>query len=522
MKQLLIYKTFTVVFLVFTFGNAQKQTKTFTEKYNVAENAIININTTHTDIEFITWDKNEVAIEVIIEIEGVEAKQMEAYFKQNDIKILGNSKQIDITTGVENTWFFKHAIGGFNALPNSQDLKFAEIAKIAKLENLSFMMDSLKFPDFPKNQVFTFDYEAFKKDGDAYLKKWKKNYETNTSSADQEKFKKMVIEYETLLKTGRKLKQDTINTGASAYEKRRNELNHRREELREQRIEAYEQRRNKLVQARAENLGENNRQHNDQEKNVDKQLAVLIRAMEKREKQISVMNVDSLFLSTRSLQNGSPHIYYVASDKQGNSAKVKIKKHLKISMPKSVTLKMNVRHGEVKLAENTKNINGTFAYSGLYAMTIDGDKTQIDASYSPINIQNWNYGKLKVNYSDQVAIKQVGNLTLSAVSSEVTIDKLIKKIFSENSFGALTIKNVSDTFTSIEIAMKNGELLCKIPKIPFTFSVNGENSDVVYPATLKIDKTTIVNSTLYKGFYMSKNPDKTISINAKFSDIVLE
>ena len=90
---------------------------------------------------------------------------------------------------------------------------------------------------------------------------------------------------------------------------------------------------------------------------------------------------------------------------------------------------MNVRHGEVILAENTKNLSATLSYSSLLATTIDGDKTYIDASYSPVSVQKWNYGQLKADYSEKINIKEVENLTLNATFSDVTIDNLLHKAF---------------------------------------------------------------------------------------------
>ncbi|MDP5231678.1 MAG: hypothetical protein NWQ38_14900 [Cellulophaga sp.] len=523
MKQQSIYKIVLCLFLMFTYGNAQKQIKTFTESYKVLDDAIININTTHTDIEFETWDKNEVAIEVIIEIEGADAQQMEAYFKQNEIKILGNSKQIDITTGVENTWFFKHATGGFNNTSNLQNLSFPELSTtVTQLENLSFMLDSIRFPDFSTLVIPDFDYEAFEKDGEAYLKKWKKNFETKFPKKEQEALNKMALAFEVQRKFMDKARQDTLNAKAIAYELRRNSLLEKRNKAYDENRKAYEERRSKLVEARAEKMEERNEAYEKRRKDVEERRAILRKTTDTLNDIKYFLTTDSLYFNTTPLKKLSPNVYYFNTDKKGNSVKVEVKKYLKIKMPKSVILKMNVRHGEVKLAESTKNMNGTFAYAGLSATTIEGDKTQISASYSPIKIQNWNYGKLKVNYADKVAINQVGNLTLSAVSSDITIGKLLNKIFSENSFGVLTINDVSDTFTAIDVSIKNGDLVCKTPKTPFTVTVNGESSEIVYPSTLNIEKIKNFNSILYKGFNKSKNTNKNISINAKFSEVVLD
>lgn len=242
-----------------------------------------------------------------------------------------------------------------------------------------------------------------------------------------------------------------------------------------------------------------------------------------RKEQLYLRKGDTVRIDTlRHFYSTTPNVYYFSSDKKGVTEKVKVKKYIKIKMPKSATLKMNVRHGEVKLAENTKNINATLAYSGLFAATIDGDKTQINASYSPVTVERWNYGNLKVSYADNVKLNQVNHLKLSSTSSDVTIDNLLKNIYVENNFGALKIKAVNSNFTTIDVSMKNGELLCKLPETPFTILVNGENSKLTSPSSLTLTKTQNNDIVLCKGYNVAKSADKSITINSKYSDVILE
>ena len=498
MKQQLVYKLSIALFFLAISSNAQKQIKTFNENFNVNDNAVLNINTTHTDIEFETWNKNQIAIEVVIEIEGASGKEMEAYFKQNEIKITGNSKQIDITTGVENTWFFKHSTGGFANSWNHEDIVIPDITAIPEMDFLDFVIDSIQMPPVPPMPVPEFDYKAFQKDGDAYLKKWQKQFDENFGEDFEEKMEVWQEKAEKASKEQQKLreksKQLSIKERALAYEVAKLD-----------RLEAQNDRR-ALLQERQKELRERLKENAE-----ERQLQFLIRRGD-------TIRRDSL----RSFYSNSPNVYYFNSEHNGKSEKVKVKKHIKIKMPKSATIKMNVRHGEVKLAENTNNMNAKLSYSDLIALTIDGDKTEIDASYSPVNVQNWNYGKLKVNYSDNVDLKQVKTITLSSNSSEVTIEHLLKNIFVENNFGALTINQVSKDFSAIDVTMKNGELQCKLPSTPFAIQVNGENSKFVAPSSLKLNKTKNYNTVLYKGYNQYKNADKSIVIASKYSEVVLE
>tara|TARA_R110000796_G_scaffold252631_1_gene389177 strand:+ start:56653 stop:58125 length:1473 start_codon:yes stop_codon:yes gene_type:complete len=490
MKQQLVYKFFISLFFVAAYSNAQKQTKTFNENFNVVDNAVLNINTTHTDIEFETWNKNQVAIEVVIEIEGASSKEIDAYFKKNEVKITGNSKQIDISTGIENIWSFNtNSNENFITSWNVQDFNIPEITAIPDIEYLAFVTDSINLPPTPPMPIPHFDYDAFKKDGDVYLKKWQEKFEKNFGGDYEKKMEAWQAKAELASKAHEKAREAQEKARVIVYEK-----------ANEARVAAMQDKQQVLKEQLRKNA------------EVRKEQLYL------RKGKGDTLRIDTL----RRYYSTSPNVYYFSSDKKGATEKVKVKKYIKIKMPKSATLKMNVRHGEVKLAENTKNINATLAYSGLFAATIDGDKTQINASYSPVSVERWNYGKLKVSYADNVKLSQVNHITLSSTSSDVTIDNLLKNIYVENNFGALKIKAINTDFSAIDVSMKNGELICNLPETPFNILVNGENSKLTAPSSLTLTKTKNDNTVLCKGFNVSKSADKSITINSKYSDVVLE
>lgn len=497
MKQNYIYKIFFVVLALHTMClNAQKQTKTIKENFNVADNAILNINTSNTDIEFETWNKYQVEIEVFIEIEGAEQKDMQAYFDQNQITIKGNSKQIDITTGVEKTWFFQHATGNNLSAEFAEEFYMPEITAIPDLDFLGFVIDSLQMPPVPPVPVPDFDYKAFEKDGDAYMKKWQKEFDKGFGK----EYEKKMEAWQAKAEISQRAIEKQVEARMKVYEKRN-----------EKQREAYEERREALEE----------RNEKQREAYEDRREAL----MERKEELANRLHerADIIHLRTGgTAHEKKPNVYYYSSNKNRKGEKVKIKKYIRIKMPKSATLKMNVRHGEVKLAENTRNINATLSYSDLLASVIEGDKTEIDASYSPVRVQKWNYGKLKVNYSDNVSLEEVKNITLSCNSSEVTIDRVLESIFLENDFGAVTINTIDADFSNVDISMKNAELKCKLPKTPFTILVNGEFSKFCSPEVLKLNKTKNNNLVMYKGFNANKNSNKSIHITSKYSTVVLE
>jgi hypothetical protein len=183
---------------------------------------------------------------------------------------------------------------------------------------------------------------------------------------------------------------------------------------------------------------------------------------------------------------------------------------------------MNVRHGEVKLAANTKNINATLSYARLHAVSIEGDQTQINASYSPVIVGQWKYGNLSTSFSDFVELDVVTELNLKATSSEVKINKVIKNLISRNELGAIYIGAVDPNFRTIDIEVRNGELQCILPKTAFSVSVKNTKSEFKYPASWTLDSTKQGPQILYTGASAKGSGNRVFKLNTAYSSVVLQ
>lgn len=227
-----------------------------------------------------------------------------------------------------------------------------------------------------------------------------------------------------------------------------------------------------------------NKRMEKQAEAMEKRAEAMERRMEEREKQRELLE------KQHEMQEKEANIFYYSHD--GKNKNYKVKKTIKIKMPKGTKIKMNVRHGEVKLAENTKNIEAKLSYSTLVAYTIDGDQTTIKTSYSPVSVQKWNYGLLQADYSENVDLREVLNLRLSTTSSDVTIDKLLKSLVVNNKMGPLKINSVSQDFKEMDISLQNGEFMVNLPATAFVIEVDGTLSELKVPSSLHLDETKTI------------------------------
>ncbi|MEM8763921.1 MAG: hypothetical protein AAGD88_08930 [Bacteroidota bacterium] len=469
-NQILFRSTLGAVLLITTAVSGQKS-KSYKESFTVDKEATVEIKTSYTDIEFETWSKNQVEVTATVEL--VEATDAEAkrFFEQDPFSIVGNSKSVQIRSKGSTRGLF-----GDSNFSYEYNFEFPEKTFVEPL------FEQLVIPDLPEVLVLPevtpmppipsidFDYDAYKKDGDKYLEKWKKQLSRSFDEEYRERFE----EWGNVVAERAKARAEQ----KERREEQREKIMEERERLREERREIIKERRNGVTILRSNG---NFSFHSDSDE---------------------------------------PSIFYFSSD--GKNKKIKVKRSIKIKMPKSVKLKLDVRHGEVKLAENTKNINASLSYSSLHALTIDGGRTDIKASYSPVLVERWNDGALSTKYSDRVDLKEVRELTLSSVSSNVTIDKVVNRAVLSNRYGALAINEVGNDFQDLDIQVENGELECFIPETAFKLLINERLSDVTVPKSITLDVSTEMGNKLLMGTHKSENTSKVITIDAKFGDVVLK
>src|SRR5690606_24949974 len=204
---------------------AQKRTKTFHENFKVANNAVLDLNTSYADIEFETWNKDQVDIQAIIEIEGATEEQLEASFSSNPIKITGNSKLIEISTGSLNHKLFAFAPEDLKDLNIDiseliWDVNKIEAPVLPELPEIPYLSEIAPIPPMPPVRIQHFDYEAYKKDGEQYLEKWKKEFDKDFSKDYQKQMeewgKHMELKHKEMAE---KYKERAVKIGEAAVKR---------------------------------------------------------------------------------------------------------------------------------------------------------------------------------------------------------------------------------------------------------------------------------------------------------------
>lgn len=294
----------------------QKQTKKISESFEVNKDVLVEINTRHSDVTVETWGKNVVTIKGVWEVEGMTKEEATEYFEGWDFEALGNRSKVVITSKSTNNYYFHSDV--FDDM--DFDFDFESIVYRGEMFNGDYFSElpplppmdvMLPMPPFPAPVIehlseVEFDYKAYQKDKDGYMKEFQKR---------QEKWEK---EFE-----------DKLEPQMKAYEEKMKQW----EKEMEPQIKAYEE---KMKQW---------------EKEIEPQMKAYEEKMEAHSKKMEE--------KMKKMEKEMEEKYAKKMEVKGAeiSKKFKIKKSIIIKIPKGAILKIDARYGEITLPNGIKTVD---------------------------------------------------------------------------------------------------------------------------------------------------------------------
>lgn len=511
--------------------SAQQRLEKASQSIKANKDVIINLNTSHTDIEVDTWNKDHIEIEAYLESDELTKEELKKVLGAWSINIDGTTDEVTIRSGGSGGMWdlaeYNFDDSSFAALkdlekhmvdmPVIADMPelfesldgLKELEKLKELESFAVMpemfehMDMPKFPELPELPEgisnVNFDYEEYKERGEKYLDEWSKTYE-----------KKYGKEYKEKMKTWAK---GFDKVDFKAYEKKMEAWGKKfGEEFNQKYGKDFEKKMEKWGEKFGKEFGEKMEVWSKNfEENFAKKMEGNALALEKRAKIIAERAKARQGKSKEHLKRAV--IRPKQSDYHFFNSNQKVKKTIKIKMPKKAKLKLNVKHGELKMASIISNSKGNVEHGALLAENIDGSDTSINVSYSNVSIEDWKEGELKLNYVEKAVLKNVNELVLNSVSSDVNIDHLGGNNIIDGSFGELVVREILPSFNNLNIVIENSDATLKLPKTDFNLFFKGNRS--------LFNNENTSNKTI-KNYPNSSNVSKTIVINAKYSSVITE
>ncbi|MCH4821615.1 hypothetical protein ML462_00380 [Gramella lutea] len=457
---------YVILSLLFITAGSFAQTKKLSKSYNTSPDVNVELDSRHTNIIIENWDRNEVQIEAYLEGDTGDKESTKKLLDAWNLETSASNGKIKIKSSGGNNMNINMDIdmaaleGSLSELPGLLEPLMTDLVGPI-LMNIS---ENPLPPGFAEDMKgMKFDYDAYEKDGDKYLEKWEADFEKKFGKEFEVKMEKWAKEVEKNSEQWEKEYEVKMDAWSKDFEKD---------------MEAWGEEFGKKMEAWGEEFG----------------------------KQFEAQ-----------FENGEgPNVYVIESGKAAKS-----KKTIKLKIPKNAKLELNVRHGELKLGSNIKNLKADLSHSRLSANRISGRNTNIKAAYTPVKVAYWEYGILSTEFVKNCNLDKVVSIKLDSNSSDIVINELQKTGVLTGSFGKLDINDLGSGFETLNISLENSDLKLNVPDTAFNFTFNGMQSSIKHPSGFKLKSTKSYDNEILNGYYKSREGDSNITIKANFSDVLI-
>ncbi|MDT0686881.1 DUF4097 family beta strand repeat-containing protein [Autumnicola psychrophila] len=455
-----------VLLLLFISAGVSAQTKKHVQSFKTNANVNVNVDAKHTNILVEKWDKNEVLVEAYLDAETSDKKEIDQLMKSWKLDVSGSSNDVRIISGGGVSWDVMPDVS-MNMSDLNESMGGLQEMLGPLMENLMPMIQNIAANPLPENFTskmgnMNFDFEAYEKNPDEYMKKWEAQVEENFGEDFEKDMEAWAAKIE---KNSEKWEKDF-----------------------EAKMEDWEEKFGKNMEVWGEQFG----------KDMEKWGEQFGKEMEAR---FEGEDSKTMVLS-------------------GDGAKAK--KRIRITIPRNAKLNLDVRHGELKLPGTTSNLKASVSHGSLSANTLSGKQTDVKISYSPIKVRQWDYGVLNTDYVQDCVIDRATSIKLSSNSSDVLIREITETGILSGSFGDLNILNLAPGFQNLRITLENSDLKLSLPDTAFSFNYDGTQSDLDYPKSMQLKSTETYDNVILNGFNKSRNGSGTVSIKASFSDVLVK
>ncbi|MEM1001901.1 MAG: hypothetical protein AAGH46_04550 [Bacteroidota bacterium] len=521
-----------LIFLgLLTMGlSAQQKVGKSKQTISVNKDVVIDLNTNYVEIEIDTWNKDTVEIEAYVESSELNQEELKEAAKRWDLDINGSMNNISIRSKSGATAFYGQSDGDYafylkdleEQLANMPEIpEMPELPEMAEMPEMPEMPEFPELPELPKGvKKIEFDIDQYNKEGQKYLEKWSAEYEEKYGKEfrkDMEAWAKKFADsdYQNRMQAwgeeyGKRFEgewaKDMEKWGEEFGEKIGKEWAEKMEKWGEEfgrdfekQMEGWARRYEREMERESRNIERQARENERRQMREEKRAEILEKRVEEMERRAEAME--------RRAETRSARGYSYKSE-------TKVKKVIKIKIPKKAKLKVNVRHGELTFASVIHNLNADVAYAPFKATEIDGGSTSINVSYAPILVDTWKLGELNLNYVDKALLNSAERIILTSNSSNIELANLIGNAVIDGSFGDLDILNIADSFNNLNIIIENSDARIALPETSHNLQFKGNRSRFNHPEKQSGSGSSFSTGDLSSG--------KTIVVNAKFSSVTME
>ncbi|MFL1896036.1 hypothetical protein ACJRPK_10060 [Aquimarina sp. 2-A2] len=448
-------------------GFSQDKVVRLTEKFSTNKEVVVNLNASYTQVIFEPWNKNTVEVSAYVQGEQISEDDKQRLLDSWEMTAVGDANEITINSLTSASWS-----NSVSSITKSGKLPVKELQQLnpAISDILKPVLQNIENNPMP-NALATnlasmnFDYSKYKQNEERYIKQWESQIQEKFGDDYKNQMKSLVLQLkENKVNVPHIQTQITVNGNPSEQQ-----LQYWQEQFGRQMAQWASQFTNDINNVRVQ----------------------------------SSITVYQKYPSTTKNSNG-------------------VQKIVKIKIPAQARLKLKVRHGALDLGDGATDARILLSHSQLSAHTIDGQNTFIQAAYSPILVHRWEQGKLAISYVKNCRIQNANDLWVNADSSNIYIEELETHGAIAGNFGAITIASLGDKFSTLDLVVENSDFKVKLPAAAFNFTYNGVQSRISIPKTLETNVRKNFGNIFINGFQNTRDTEKTITINAKYSDVIFQ
>lgn len=506
--------------------NAQQKVNKTKQTLEVNKDVTIDLNTNYVEIEVDTWNKNTVQVEAYLESSELSQEELEKVAKNWDLDVNGSMDRVSIRSNRVVTGYV-HRDSDYAVYLQDLEMELAKMPKMPKMAKMPKMPDMPEMPELPELPEFPegvhsieFDVDAYKRDGEAYMEKWSKEYEEKYGKdfrREMEIWAKKFADSEY---------QEKMEAWGKEYAKRfEGEWAKDMEEWGEEFGEQFGEEWAEKMEAWGERFGEQfEREMEGWARRYEREMERTARDIERQAREIEreaqraegYQRREEVRAQAMEAREAARAAQREARTVRGYYAPKsdKVKKVIKIKIPKKAKLKVNVRHGELTFASVIHDLKADVAYAPFTATEIDGGSTSINISYAPVLVENWKQGELILKYVDEAILDSAERLILTSNSSNVELANLLGSAMIDGSFGDLDILNIADSFSNLTLFVENSQARIALPKAAYSLQYKGNRSKFSHPDQQGGNETSYNLGDLSSG--------KSIVLNAKFSQVSMQ
>ena len=106
----------------------------------------------------------------------------------------------------------------------------------------------------------------------------------------------------------------------------------------------------------------------------------------------------------------------------------------------------------------------------------------------------------------------------------MVLGKINNTVIVSGSIGNLKINSISNNFSDIHIVLENTDAVLKLPETAHSFYYNGKKTrlEILVPLNLKLNKSKVGDLIIQKWYNYSNTNEKSVNINASFSNVIIK